>query len=100
MVYYYHTYYYRTCYHTYWFPLTSFKLKQSYLCKRFQRTAINGPFSNWNEIMTGVLQGSILESMLFKIFLNDKFLFITNRKLCNYTDSNTLHCTGKNLSEV
>ena len=31
--------------------------------------------------MTGVLQGSILESMLFNIFLNDKFLFITNRKL-------------------
>ena len=74
----------------------------SYLiCQNFWKTPkVDGPFSNWNEIMTGVLQGSILESMLFNIFLNDKFLFITSRKLCNYTDNNTLHCTGKNLSEV
>ena len=49
--------------------------------------------------MIGVLQGSIL-GPLFNIFSNDKFLFITNSKLCYYPDDNTLYSTGKNLSAV
>ena len=73
---------------------------QSYLCKRFQRTTINGYFNNWNEIMTRVPQGSIFESRLFNIPLNDIFLFITNCKLCNYADDNTLYSIGKNLGVV
>ena len=79
---------------------TSLKLMQSYLRKRFQRTTINGYFNNWNEIMTRVPQGSILESRLFNIPLNDIFLFITNCKLCNYADDNTLYSIGKNLGVV
>ena len=34
----------------YAFSLTSLKLMQSFLCKRFQINLINGPFSNWTEI--------------------------------------------------
>ena len=83
---------------TYGFSLTSLKLMQSYLCKRFQRTTINGSFSNWIEIMTGVPEGSILGSTLFIIFLNDILVFISNRKLCNYADINTLYSIGMDLS--
>ena len=50
--------------------------------------------------MTRVPQGSILESRLFNIPLNDIFLFITNCKLCNYADDNTLYSIGKNLGVV
>ena len=45
-------------------------LLQSYRCNRFQRSIINGYFSNWNEVITGVLHGSILGPLLFNIFLN------------------------------
>ena len=51
------------------------KLK-SYLCNRFQRSIINGLFSSWNEVITGVSQNSIVGPLLFNIFLNDIFLFM------------------------
>ena len=45
-------------------------LLQSYRCNRFQRSIINGSFSNWNEVITEVLHGFILGPLLFNIFLN------------------------------
>ena len=58
-------------------------LLQSYLCNRFQRSIINDSFSSWNEVITGVPQGSILDPLLFNIILhtgtND--LFHCNRSV-------------------
>ena len=84
----------------YGFSMTSLKLMQSYLCNRFQRTSVNESFSDWNEIETGVPQGSILGSLLFNIFLNDIFYFINNGNLCNYADDNILYSIGKSLNMV
>ena len=60
------------------------RLLQSYLCNRFQKSIINGSFSSWNEVIIEVSQGSILGPLLFNIFLNDIFLFISKYQLCNY----------------
>ena len=57
----------------YGFSNQALSLLQSYLCNRFQRSIINGSFSSWNEVITGVPQGLILGPLLF---LNDIFLFI------------------------
>ena len=38
----------------YGFSRTSLKLTQNYLCNRQQRISINGSFSDWTEIITGV----------------------------------------------
>ena len=38
--------------------------------------------------------------LLFNIFLNDIFLFITNSNSCNYADGNTLYAISKNLHAV
>ena len=84
----------------YGFPRTPLKLMQNYLCKRQQRIYINGSFSDWTEVITGVPQGSILPSLLFNIFLNDIFMFISKCNLCNYADDNTLYSTGKNLNRI
>ena len=46
-------------------------------------------------IITVVPQGSILEPLLFNIFINDLFLIVTN-----YADDNTLYTFGNNLAEI
>ena len=62
----------------YGFSANSLKLLWIYLSNRFQRTHINGSFSNWAEISTGVPQDSILGPLLF---------------------DNTLYNIGKNLDK-
>ena len=50
--------------------------------------------------MTGLPQGSILDLLLFTIFLNDIFMFISKCNLCNYAYDNTLYSTGKYLNRI
>ena len=66
----------------------------------FHRSIINGSFSSWNEVITGVPQGSVLGPLLFNIFLNDIFLFISKCQLSNYADDNTLYKSGKNMRKI
>ena len=74
----------------YGFSNQALSLLQCCLCNRFQRSIINGSFSSWNEVITGVPQSSILGPLLFNIFLNDIFLFISKCQLFNYADDSTL----------
>ena len=73
---------------------------KSYLDNRKQRVRVNSNFSSWQEISAGVPQGSILGSLLFNIFVNDLFLFVSSSNLSNYADDNTLYTSGYNLKEV
>ena len=50
------------------FSRASLKLMQNYLHNRQQRISINGSFSDWTEVITGVSQGSILGPVLFMCF--------------------------------
>ena len=56
--------------------------------------------SSWCDINTGEPQGSILGSILFNIFINDLFFFITKSEVCNFADDNTLYSCNKNLEHV
>ena len=85
----------------YGFSRASLKLFQNYLCNRQERIFINSLFnSDWTEVVTGVPQVSILGLLLFNIFLNDIFMFISKCNFCDYADDNTLYSTGKYLNRI
>ena len=46
----------------------SLKLLKKYLSNRLQRTKIEGEFSTWEELLTGLPQGSVLGPLLFNIY--------------------------------
>ena len=83
----------------YRFETGALRYMKSYLKNRKQRVRINKTFSQWERITTGVLQGSILGPLLFNIFLNDHFLFVSNASLSNYVDDKTLYTFGDNLKK-
>ena len=44
---------------------------RSFLCYRKQRVKINGCYSEWAEVISGIPQGTILGPILFIIYIND-----------------------------
>ena len=55
----------------------------SWLTGRRQRVVINGVSSSWGNVISGVLQGSVMEPLLFFIYINDTDLF---SKICKFAD--------------
>ena len=45
-------------------------------------------------------QGSILGQILFNIFINDLFFWLTKSDLDNFADDNTIAVTCKNLNDL
>ena len=61
---------------------------------------MNDQFSSWLDIVVGVPHGSILEPLLFNIFLCDMFLFCNDIDFASYADNNTPYSIGKTPEEV
>ena len=85
--------------HAYGFELTALKYICSYLSDRQQSTRINGTYSLFELLISGVPQGSILGPIIFNIFINDLFYFIKKANVHNYADDTTLSTSSQTLSE-
>ena len=67
----------------------------SYLKNQKQPVQINNIFSSAKKVHAGVRQGSIDESLLYNLFINDSVVFLTDTFLSNYADDNNLYSIEK-----
>ena len=72
-----------------------------YLQNRQQRTKIGSSYSIWEDITSGVSQGSVLGHFLFIIFLCDFFLEYDINYFANYADNTKIYTVvDENTKEV
>ena len=84
----------------YGFERETLRLIYSYLKGRKQCVKINNTYSDYNEIISGVPQGSILGPVFFNLSINDLFFFIEKASMHNFADDNTLSAWGERISKL
>ena len=72
----------------------------SYLLNRKQCVCIDNTLSEFNKIVSGVPQRSIVGPILFNCFLNDFYYFIENANVDNFADDNTLTTFSQNVRNL
>ena len=82
------------------FDMNTLTLLFSYLKNRKKSVRIKTNYSAFLELLSGIPQGSIPETLLFNIFLNDLFLFIKKASLHNYAYDNTLSAFATNTDDL
>ena len=85
---------------TYGIERKTLRLIYSYLKGQKQCVKINNIYSDYNEIISGVSQGSILGPILFNFSINDLFFFIEIVFMHNFPGHNSLSAWGETVSKL
>ena len=72
----------------------------SYLLNRKQCVCVNNILSEFNKVISGVPQGSIVGPTLFNCFFNDFYYFIKNANVHNFAEDNTLTTFAQNVGTL
>ena len=72
----------------------------SYLKRQKHGIKINDKESLCRITLSGVPQGSILGPILVNAFWNDLFLLVTEAKLANFADDNTIYAVHKDIEKL
>ena len=72
----------------------------SYLSKRKQCVRINNVHNRFQNVISGVPQGSIVGPTLFNCFFNDFFYFIEKASVHNFADYNSLSAFESNIKNL
>ena len=75
-------------------------LFHSYFSNRRQRVKLGSAISEWIDILTGIPQGSILDPLIFNIFINDLIMLIEKTNIYNFADDYTFYKSSPSLSVV
>ena len=81
----------------YGFGLKCLKLFSSLLSSRKQHVKYGNSYSEWQNIESGVPQGSVMGPLLFNSFMNDFTHAITKSEFCNFADDNAIYAYSQNL---
>lgn len=73
---------------------------ENYLSNRTQAVRVNGSLSDYQNVSTGVPQGSVLGPLLFLIFINDLPKCLKHTASNIFADDTAIHACGSSLSEV
>jgi len=64
---------------------------KGFLIARRQRVVINGEFSSWIPVTSGVPQGSVLRPLYFIIYINDISSVVSNSTVKLFADDVTIY---------